>query len=157
MRLRVQRLHLMPCRKFNQGERRVDEAPALPTLPFMLLLAVLEERAGEMRNISCESNFLSQQIPAAQGQEGEDEEDKRRRRASVGETIKGFMQPIHFGTGGKTNGACHKYTAVVARRLQIHKGALLSKLRAFSGGKTQRLGGAVWPLNLPRMAVDRRA
>lgn len=60
MWLRVRRLHLMPWREFNQGERRAHEAPALPTPSLMLLLLFLwrEEQAGEMRNISCESNFF---------------------------------------------------------------------------------------------------
>lgn len=74
----------MPPREFNQGERRAHEAaPPLPTLLLMPLLLLLllflwrEEQAGEMRNISCESNFYPPQIPEAREEEREEErEDK---------------------------------------------------------------------------------
>lgn len=82
-------------RGLNQGE-----LPAPRSTLLLLPFSWREEQADEMRSISCESNFFSPQIPEARKEEGEEEEEGYKRTGvSVGETIKGFMQPIHFGMG----------------------------------------------------------
>lgn len=88
MWLRVRRLHLMPQRQFNQGEQRAHEAPALPTLPSssrslsLLVLLWHKEQTGEMRNISCESNFF-----ASKSQRHESRNNRRRRTTKEEERL----------------------------------------------------------------------
>lgn len=137
--------------EFNRGERRVHEASALPTPP--LLFSWREEQVGEMRNISCESNFFPGKSHKAQGAGRIGGGGGQQKKKSVcGWDNKGLYATNPFWDREE------KQTALAINTQPWRRGdckfitvALLSKLQTFNVGKTQqgcfflfrRLGSAV--------------